>query len=83
MYNIDNESEALAIRKELKKMKLFKTLKARKTKATETEYRVIYNDNVIGWATTEKTFETEEEAKQYIETRRRNNTDPSVDWFII
>lgn len=60
-------------------MKLFK----RKAKATETEYRVIYNDSIIGWATTVETFKTEEEAKQYIETRRRNNNDPSVDWFII
>lgn len=60
-------------------MKLLK----RKAKATETRYTVIYNDSVIGWATTEKTFETEEEAKEYIEARRRNNTDYSVDWFII
>jgi hypothetical protein len=60
-------------------MKLFK----RRTKATETEYRVIYDDSILGWATTEKTFETEEEARQYIEARRKNNTDPSVNWFII
>ena len=65
-------------------MKLFKTLKTRKTKKAETkEYKVIYNDDVIGWAITEKIFKTEEEAKQYIEARRKNNIDPSVDWFIL
>lgn len=65
-------------------MKLFKMLKTRKTETTETkEYRVIYNDNVIGWASTDATFKIEEEAKQYIEAKRKNNTDPSVDWFIL
>lgn len=64
-------------------MKLFKILKTRKTKATETEYKVIYNDNVIGWASTDATFKTEEEAKQYIEAKRKNNTDSTVDWFIL
>jgi hypothetical protein len=60
-------------------MKLLK----RKAKATETVYRVIYDDSILGWATTEKIFKTEEEARQYIEIKRKNNTDPSVDWFII
>lgn len=65
-------------------MKLIEMLRTRKTRTTETkEYRVIYNDNVIGWATTEKVFNIEEEAKQYVEARRESNTDPSVDWFIL
>jgi hypothetical protein len=65
-------------------MKLFKMLKSKKTETTEAKkYRVIYNDSVIGWASTETTFKTEEEAERYIEARRKNNTDPSIDWFIL